>query len=319
MEKKSNKTVEKKIGLTILTRNTMQTLYSFREASNFSKEMNSNTSTTNPKEKIPPKNRASAKDEEIIIHPFFLEMSELCDDLFWKASLERASKGKFVKGVQYKNGVIYFRNKNKLVQGDIDIVNIEQGLKDFLYFMNEEKNISSADDLKKKEIELKERLENLTVVNITSWDHVKKDMTKKILVNKYIEKFSNDLILDGEQALTDNQKQDMDNKIFIGINTGYFNSESIIMKDGFIYKINGLIFKNRTFDIDLNNQRSKPSKRKGRTEPEEEISTALTCTTKNASVYGGSKNANPEFIKLWIKCLKNFNKHKSKYRKKTDS
>lgn len=297
-----------KKSFTVLVANTYYPLYSDNEIVDYSK-----TTKEKPEAKI----RASAKNDEIIVHPIFLELEGICKDPYWKSILIKASKGKFNKGLQFKNDLLTYKIKNKIFSSELSINNIYKSLDDFIFFMNENVGILSPEDIEKKNKNLKNKIEKLSVQEITSWTQVKKDLYKTSLINKYIDLYNEEIIKDGENPLTEHQKENMKSKILLGLNTNFLNNENIEIKNGFITNIVGLIrLDNGYFDLEFEKYNLKIKKQKLKKEEDEEINTVMSCTNKDPEVFGANKNDTPDFLKLWIKMLKGLEKRTVKYRKK---
>lgn len=256
--------------------------------------------------------RSSAKETDVIVHNIFSEMNEICSDKYWKSILYNASKGKFKRGVQFKNSVLCSKSKNKVVSVHLDSENPSKSLDDFILFMNENFGDFSPEDKKKKNLELKTQIEELSTLEITSWSKVKREMNKIKLINEYIERFNKELIKDGEDPLSLDQINDMKSKILLGINTGSFNNDNIIIKSNSIFNIEGLLRTNNGF-FSIDPSLVKVKKQKTKKEDEDDVGTLISCTTKTGLVHGNTKNANTNLIKTWIKIVKGINKRTLKY------
>lgn len=304
--------------IVILTKNNYSPLYdnSYRSPS---EKRSCDFKSHLPPLKIMKKSRSSAKDEDLILHKCFYEMEVICNDPYWKSILYNFCRGKFRKGIQFKNGNLNYKIKNKIISTEIDINDPEKGLNDFISFMNKKAGIYSPEDMKKKNLELKEKIEKLSSVEITSWSQVKRDLLKTKLVEDYVEKFNEELLKDGENEMTQEEKNDMKSKIGLGLNSGVFNSENIIFKNNEIHRIDGLTrLENGMYEINFKKYPLKSKKnRSNKKEDEEEIGTVLSCTTKMNGVSVSNKGKTPDFVKMWIKVLKGINKRNSKYKPKS--
>jgi hypothetical protein len=281
----------------------------------------STSSTTNVKKKKI-KDRASAKNGVEVKHPIFKEMENFVTEDYWKSILASASMGKFHQGVQYNNGIITFKNKvNKGEKEELDLNNPERATQQFLEFMNDKVNVLSPLDRAKRDEEIRLRMNSLSKKEITTWSQVRKEVTRTYLIDKYIKKYSEEK--EGEK-LTPDQEKDLEFIIRLGILTEYLNNNSIIIKDGKIDTIIGLILReDGLFDIELDKIKVINKKSCGKKYTMHEdmtVTTAIrdisTLCTQSVYSYFLIRSKENNLYKKWLKFLNYREKKISRYVKK---
>lgn len=197
-----------------------------------------------------PKPSKKKEKVHVVIYPEFKNMIPLINDEYWIEILKTYSYGKFQKDVKFKHNTISYKKFSQ----EIDFENLENGLNNLLNFLKTKVGIYSPTDMEiKNELFIEEI--NKTNVSIDSWSQVKKKSHKTLLISKYIQSF--------KDTLTSSQLKDLENKINLGILAEYFNSSNIIIKNGFIEKIEGLIQdEDGNFHIDFDTIKIKKTKSK---------------------------------------------------------
>lgn len=235
--------------------------------------------------------RASAKTSSEVLYPFFKEFSETTDDVFWKSLFADAAVGKFPRGFRYQHGVLSYKIKSKIYEKYISLDNHQDALKNIKDFMGEHAGIISSIDTEEKQKEIQSRITSLLTQEINNWNQIRSPTHKMILVSKYLD------LLEIKNKLTKKQKEETRSQINIGIVIGYFNNENIIIKDGLISKIEGLIWdvKSKKFIIDTKNIKLKNKK-----------------STKKAEENSDEYSDN-SFIKTYIKFFETLDKRTSKF------
>lgn len=178
-----------------------------------------------------------------IIYPLFFEVSERCEDEYWKQFFMDISIGKQVKGIIVNNGQICSQNKKKgfdymfVYKNADDILNELLPILEKNYNTCSEKNIKSRNVIDQVKQELKE-------IKNSKWSKIRRKNIKKSLLLDYI---------------TDVQKKyniPLNKCIFI-YDTLSYNSNSqlmskiVIMNEGKIESINGLTFTEGNIQMEI--------------------------------------------------------------------
>lgn len=243
-----------------------------------------------------------------ILYPVFKEMAELSDD-FWKSKFNSYAIGKFGKGFQYNNNVLTYKCKNKPITVEIDDDQVEKSMKLLLKFLNEKVGIISPEDEDRIQTELKERNEKMAKIEIKSWSQFKKESHISNTITVFIDNFNDGM----DRDLTVVEKKKLEDTIRKGIVAGYFNSTNIIINDGMIEKINGLIINNinDTYNFSINKIQTK-NRNYSSKEPKYTETTLINTTNEEYTMVAEEDN-NDVLHKQWVKFLKGVNKKVSKY------
>lgn len=173
-----------------------------------------------------------------VLYPIFNDLKQYTIDSYWIDLFTNCSYGKFPKGVSYSNGQLYvYINKiryvykfNKHDKENFDfIMNI---FKKSLY-------LESAADNNDVIQELENRTENV----IEEW----RDIRKKSLKDFYMRKYIIDIM--EQYNLTYEEGQSLLNELYMYFSLRYLTSKDIVFEDGNILYINGLIYKDKHFDL----------------------------------------------------------------------
>ena len=178
-----------------------------------------------------------------IIYPLFFEVSEKCEDEYWKQFFMDISIGKPVKGILLNNGQICSQNKKKgfeymfINKTPDDIINDLLPVLEKNYNTCSEKNIKTRNVIDQVRIELKE-------IKNSKWSKIRRKNIKKSLLMDFISEA--------------HKKYDIPLNRCIGIfDTLSYNSNSqlmskiVVMNEGKIESINGLSFSQGKVDMDI--------------------------------------------------------------------
>jgi hypothetical protein len=282
------------------------------DLSNFSNEGVKKAKKTTTGGKV----RASAKNEPEVVYPIFKEISEKLEDRFWKNIFATAAIGKFHRGIMFRNNTLTYRNKNKPISVEINMEDVDLCAKEFIHFMNEKAGILSPTDNAQKKEELQRKMQKLASVKVNSWTQIKKQYHKTMLIYDFIKKYGRE-----NGGLTLYEERNLEDIIRIGILCGKFNANNIIVVDGKIETINGLIHReDGTFDIDISSLKIKTKKTTGKkTDDDEMTSMSCTCTCAGSDDSGNEpvvKHKEVSLSKKWDKFLAAREKKIAKYSKK---
>lgn len=184
--------------------------------------------------------RAKNKD---IIHPSFTTMSEYCEDEFWTDIFKKCAIGTFPKDFDYKNGEMYHRHKNRLAVYQ-DLRQAQQQIQGFFMEMG---NIMSPQDIEMAQIEAEEKQRNAdTSVDLT-WSDVTTARGKEIMISRFVNR-----LLPAPKNHHSTRARTFD-AIKNAITLGFIKTTDIILSDGQITCIKGLIFNLKTGEYEIKN------------------------------------------------------------------
>lgn len=172
------------------------------------------------------------KKKDEIVYNIFKDAAECTTDEFWKSILKNASENKFKRGLKFKDGIITYKSKNKIIFKTLDLCNPQKAFESFVEFVRDECGFFSISDKNLKTKKIDKIIENK--ININNWNKIKTYIQKNICINEYVERIK---IKDN---LSDLDKKNLKNIIVIGILSGYFNSKTILINDSKITEIIGL-------------------------------------------------------------------------------
>jgi len=232
-----------------------------------------------------PKTRR-AKPDPVIVHPIFKDCADRVTDPTWKNIFNEASFGKLPKGFTYKDGYITHKIRNKIARIQISD-DPDRAVNECISFFKEKAGIMSLEDHKKAKEDFEEYLLKSGSLLPTKWSEIRKKKVKDVLISTFITRLSKEL------GLTQQEKNDLRNKIYLGFILGCFGNEQVKLDNGYIRNIAGLDFdqETRSFRIDYS-QAPKQIKKSRRTEK-----------------VSKQKNS---FYTLWIKFLESLKKRVAK-------
>ena len=194
---------------------------------------NSWFSSTNNNNETDKKKYIKKKDD--VVYKIFEDAADLVEDEFWKTMLLNASKSKFKRGFKFNNGVLTYKIKNKIFSFNLNLNSPIELKESFIYFIKEKCGILSNDDKVNKTEEIGKLYLNKNDEILKSWSKIKTNTHKHIIINKYIQNIKK------QDNLDDNKYLHLKDKIVTGIILGIFNSKTIIIENGEIIEIIGLI------------------------------------------------------------------------------
>ena len=186
-------------------------------------------STTAPKKET----RKTRRRKKKILHPIFAQCAKISADPFWQDKFDKASYGKLPRGfTMNKNYLIYKRG----IKNDSAVVpeTPHEAYSVCVYFFQSTAKIYSDQDndrLKEEErlTQLREQLKERT------WAKTLKRQ-KEVLVELYVQELKEHYTLSIEAT------KKLEDIINIGILYNYFNKDNILLEDGIITEIVGLIY-----------------------------------------------------------------------------
>lgn len=179
-----------------------------------------------------PKTRR-AKPDPIVINPIFKECLTYVKDPTWETIFTDASFGKLPRGFTYKDGYITHKIRNKVSRIEISPIAAE-AVTECINFFREKAGIMSQDDQKKAKQEFEDFLLNSGALCPNRWSEIRKKKIKDVLISTFIARLTKEL------GLSNEEKADLRNKIYLGFILGCFGNEQVELCNGYIHAIAGL-------------------------------------------------------------------------------
>lgn len=243
-------------------------------------------STPWTKKKKPTKSRRR-NTELKIVHELFLKASEETTDPYWKSIFIDCSKDRFPRFFSYRNLMLIFRKKNKLeriVISDFPSESFTQCTE----FFKKHAGLMSKIDI---ELFIKdEHYKNSLKTEDITWKSIKTAKVKDILVTDYVNSIAKNENFDIIK------KNDLMTTVKRGIMLKHFKPENIILENGKISSIGGLLY-----DKDADEYYIDPDilkKRPGR-------------KVNGLGMQKNNKNNTVSFLDVWEKYLTKLENEKS--------
>jgi hypothetical protein len=201
------------------------------------------------------RSRKSNKTDGKVIYPIFKEaIAYTQGDSFWDAILDDASRGIFPKMYKYNNGVLSFKQKNKIYSQEICQDKAVLCLTNVQVFMKSHGFYSSRDYIIKME-ELNRIRAEASKVEL-KWKNIKSNKEKKLLISTYLTRLAK------HYSLNNIEISKLINVTRMANSIGIINANSVVMKNNHIVDIEVLCYdpKTRDFFIDPNVTLPKMSK-----------------------------------------------------------
>lgn len=222
------------------------------------------------------KNVRKHKVNRSVIFPEFEEMKKFEKLEYWVNMLSRFSKNIFPRDFKYLSNVLYFKAKTKKHRSEcfIDTENLETSYANFKEFMKE-KGFLSQEEKEKINSMIQEEEEIQEMFVVETW----KDITKNL--EYHLKIFF--IKLKDENCLSTKEMANLESVVRIGISSGFFGEENIIIENSEISKILNLVWneEKRLFSIDTEGVKFKKKSEKKETN---KIYTSYTIETSNDNV-----------------------------------
>jgi hypothetical protein len=171
-----------------------------------------------------------------VVNPIFEQLANLTEDVFWKTIFLDCSRCKFPRGFTFKNNVLTFKKGNKMTCLELTS-NLAESFTSCINFFQSAGGIMSKKDREKiRKLEEERILEQIESDLDKNWKDIKKENLKEVLLNEFIKEISEKL------NFNEKEKNELSTTIKKGIILKYFNNDNIIMEDGKIIEIEGLIY-----------------------------------------------------------------------------
>ena len=178
--------------------------------------------------------KVDKKQTKKIVHELFLQVSEISDDPYWQTIFKNCAINKFPRGFFYTAGMMTHRKGKKVTRKEIPSDPYE-AYETCTAFFKDSAGILSPKDKVQLQKEEEEKVAKSMYV-IRTWKDVKSDKLKNLLINNYVNYLCDKHNYDNEQ------KKYLKTTIRTGILLKYFNEKNIIIHDGRIKNIEGLIY-----------------------------------------------------------------------------
>jgi len=242
------------------------------------------------------KNVRKHKVNRSIIFPEFEEMKKFEKLEYWINMLSRFSKNIFPRDFKYLGRVLYYKAKTKKHRSEcfVDLENLEISYSNFKDFMKE-KGFLSQEEKEKINSMIQEEEEIHEMFVVETW----KDITKNL--EYHLKTFF--IKLNDENQLTPKEMANLESVVRIGISSGFFSEDNIVIQNSEIDRILNLVWdeEKRLFSIDTEGIKFK---KKSEKKESNKIYTSYTIETSNDNVIMVYKEVEDLSIeKKWNKFL----------------
>jgi hypothetical protein len=169
-------------------------------------------------------------------------------DPYWRSLFDEAAVGKFPRNFKFQNGVLNYKIRSKTTEQAIP-KDPEEALLVVKNFFLDTAGILSPDDLKRKKIEEEKRNSEMIMNEVISWNQIRSEKQRMIMLSLYVEK------LGKQYGLSVEERKGLVQNIRIGVLAGYFNAENIEIVGNCIENIYGLEYNDQTGEFDINKEK----------------------------------------------------------------
>lgn len=221
-----------------------------------------------------------------VVNPIFAEYATRVSDVYWQSIFQNASIGKFPRGFSFQDNVLIYKQRSKLHRLAMgDILYHEFAHLEVIEFFGRAGLRSSSDQERIRQQQEDRNAED--AIESMRWSSIRRNRVKDILISGFVDDLSKSM------GLTPRQCIQLKTIIGLGFILGYFDGDNVIMANGKIQSIEGIVYDagKKAFDIDpkITPKKSKSKSKKAEADPE-------TTMTIN-----GRKEIN--FMAIWIKYL----------------
>ena len=194
------------------------------------------------KKALPPQTKRK-RAEKKVVHEIFEKCSLLTKDQYWISIFNACARDKFPRGFIYKNGMMNHRRGNKTNRVLVPNTPAE-AYYTCMNFFKEMAGLMSVMDRKRLQRDEEERLLETISKTEIAWKDIKIERVKELLISEYIK----DLAF--KHNLSEDEKKELTTIIKLGFMLKYFSAKNIVMSNGKIIEIYGLLRDNGKFTID---------------------------------------------------------------------
>lgn len=225
-----------------------------------------------------------------VINPIFEQLANLTEDNFWKTIFLDCSRGRFPRGFTFKNNLLKFKKGNKMTCLEITS-NLVETFTSCMNFFQSAGGIMSKEDREKiKKMEEERILEQIEKDTDKNWKDIKKENLKEALLNEFIKEICEDL------NFNEQEKIELTTTIKKGIILKCFNNDNIIMEDGKIFEIEGLVYNDKKRQHDIH----------------KDFLVKKSAKSSDLGIGKTQDKNNPCFIDMWVKYLDNLENKRNK-------
>ena len=226
-----------------------------------------------------------------IINPIFETCSNLTEDEFWKSIFMNCARGKFPRSFSFRNNLLIHKKGNKLTKLELSNSPTDVFNSTINFFQITAGIMSVLDRIKMQRIEEEKILEDMENIIELKWENIRKEAIKDILINEFV------LDICENMNFSEDEKRELITTIKKGLMLKCFNSHNIIMSEGRIVEIDGLIYNDKTNEYEI-----------------EEIYMPVRNNVKsfNLGIEKSVKKSGVIFLEIWKKYLENLDNKKTK-------
>lgn len=180
-----------------------------------------------------------------IVNPIFEKCALLTEDTFWQSIFMDCARGKFPRGFTFKNNLLTHKKGSKITTLELNNSATETFSATMNFFQVAAGIMSAKDRHKlqqKEEEKLLEEMENDVDIE---WSQIRKENFKEVLITEFISNVSK------KMNFNEQEKRELTTTIKKGIMLKCFNSNNIIMEEGKIVEIDGLIYNEDTNEYEI--------------------------------------------------------------------
>ena len=204
------------------------------------------------------------KAQPVILHPFFAECAETCEDSYWKTVLTSCSLGKFPRGFTFRN--MYLTQRRGTRSSRIQLPSDPAlAAKTAVGFFQDQTGMRSQIDCEREQRELTEECTEEISYEQRTWSELSRKLRGQMIDN-FVCTIATDM------GLTPHQKRKLMTLINLGFIMGHFTADHVSYSGGTINSISGLAYnpETREFIFDPTKINTKPtSKTKNKIIPPE--------------------------------------------------
>ena len=183
-----------------------------------------------------------------IINPIFEKCASLTEDTFWQSIFMDCARGKFPRGFTFKNNLLTHKKGTRLTTLEISNSPTDVYSATINFFQSIAGIMSVKDRRKLQKIEEEKLIEEMEKDTDLTWGKIRKENLKEILLTEFITDVSKRMNFNSDE------KKELTTTIKKGIILKCFNANNIIMEEGKIIEIDGLIYNEETNEYEIDQE-----------------------------------------------------------------
>jgi len=180
-----------------------------------------------------------------IVNPIFEKCVSLTEDRFWQAIFMDCARGKFPRGFNFKNNLLTHKKASRLTTLELSNSATEVFSGTMNFFQSTAGIMSVKDRQKLQKMEEEKLLEEMEKDTDITWSQIRKENLKEVLITEFITDVSKRMNFNEEE------KNELTTTVKKGIILKCFNSNNIIMEEGKIVEIDGLVYNEETNEYEI--------------------------------------------------------------------